>query len=366
MRRAAVGSLAASFVLAGAGLASGQTPAPEPPTVQPFVRNWTRFELWNYFEPPAPTPTFTPGDPSTAHVGNRLQVGLRFQRGTMDATVALQYVQFGGLPAQASGPGALGTGAVYYDHSGDTASHQVFLKAAHVAFREIGRFELQVGRMPYTSGSERASGVAKIEAVKRQRIDSRLVGEFEWAIYQRAYDGLRVDWRGRRVQVTGTAFQPTQGGYEDAAGISMRDVHVFSGVVTTVPGLVLPRSEVQLFAHHYADDRAVTARPDTTGLQATRADVAITTIGGHLVGAQPVGSGSGRLVVRAEASRSRAGGRNGLSVHGCSMDALGARRRVVAQRRRGSGRRHAWDVLPDAAHHPSLLAVHPLLAGEPA
>lgn len=291
MRHAVVRAVAATIFLLGTVSAYGQAAAPDAPAVQPFVRNWTRFEMWNYFQPPPQTPNFTPGDPTTAHVGNRLQAGLRIRRGKVDATVALQYVQFGGLPADAFGPGLLGTGATYFDHSGDTASHQVFLKAAHVAFRQVGAFDVQLGRMPFTSGAERASGVPKIEAVKRQRIDSRLVGEFEWAIYQRAYDGARIDWRGPRVQVTATAFQPTQGGYEDAAGVSMRDVRVFSGIVTTQPGLLVPRSEVQLFAHRYVDDRAVTVRPDATGVRAARADVGITTLGGHLVGARPAGAG---------------------------------------------------------------------------
>jgi hypothetical protein len=84
---------------------------PTPSAVQPFVRNTTRVELWQYFEPPPPTPTFTPGDPSTGHIGNRLLAGFRWRRARLDTTVALQYVQFAGLPDDANGPGALGTGA---------------------------------------------------------------------------------------------------------------------------------------------------------------------------------------------------------------------------------------------------------------
>jgi hypothetical protein len=276
--------------LAGVGSVSAQ-PAP-PRAVEPFVRNTTRFEVWRYFEPPPPTAVFTPGDPSTDHVGNRLLAGLRLRRGRVDGTVALQYVQFGGLPPNASGPGALGTGALYYDHSSDTSSEQVYLKAAHVAFRQIAQhLDIQIGRMPYTSAAERPSGVPKIEAVKRQRLDSRLVGEFEWSMYQRAYDGVRVDWISDSVRVTGSAFQPTQGGFEEAAGVSMSDVNVFSAVVTTAPGKPIPKSEWQVFAHHYTDSRAVTARPDNTGRSATAADIGITTIGSHVVGSRRAGAG---------------------------------------------------------------------------
>jgi hypothetical protein len=282
--------VAAIVLLAGCGDLFAQ--APPPPVVQPFVRNWTRFEAWSYFEPPQLTPPFTPGDPSTSHIGNRLLAGVRLRKGIVDATIAMQYVQFGGLPPNAIGPGALGTGALYFDHSQDTSSSQIYLKAAHVTLRRLAdAVDLQVGRMPYTSGSERVSGVAKIEAVKRQRVDSRLVGEFEWSLYQRAFDGLRVDWSSKTVQVTGTAFQPTQGGFEEAAGVSMSDVRVVSAVATTAPGVVIPRSELQLFVHHYDDERPVNARPDRTGRRVGAVDVAVTTVGAHVVGARAAGAG---------------------------------------------------------------------------
>jgi hypothetical protein len=66
---------------------------------------------------------------------------------------------------------------------------------------------------------------------------------------------------------------------------------VFSGVVTTAPGAVIPRSELQLFVHHYDDEREVTGRPDRTGRRVTAADVAVTAVGGHVVGARAAGAG---------------------------------------------------------------------------
>ena len=182
-------------------------PSPPPPVkpVQPILRNWTRVEIWRYFEPPASSTA----DPDTAHVGNRLLAGVRVRHGTLDGTFALQYVQFGGLPTDAIGPGALGTGALYYDHAGRRDSAQVYLRTANVAWRGLrGAWDVQVGRMGYTSGAERASGVAKIEAVKRMRLDSRLIGEFEWSLYQRAYDGVRVDWKPKRWTLTGAVAAP--------------------------------------------------------------------------------------------------------------------------------------------------------------
>jgi hypothetical protein len=278
--------------LLGLGLEPAEAQTTTPAAVQPFVRNTTRVELWRYFDPPPPTATFTPGDPSTAHVGNRLLAGLRWRRARLDTTFALQYVQFAGLPDDAIGPGALGTGALYFDHSGTSYSRQVYLKTASVAVRGIAKhLDVQAGRMPYTGGAENPSGIPKIESVKRQRLDSRLVGEFEWSLFQRAFDGIRADWVSSGIRITGSAFQPTQGGFEDAAGVSMSGVRVISAVLTTAPGTVVPKTELQVFTHRYRDRRAVTARPDNTGRTAAAVDVGITAFGGHLVSARNAGKG---------------------------------------------------------------------------
>ena len=276
----------------GLGLEPAVAQPATPSAVQPFVRNTTRVELWRYFEPPPPTPTFTPGDPSTAHIGNRLLAGLRWRRARLDTTLALQYVQFAGLPDDAIGPGALGTGALYFDHSGTSYSRQVYLKTASVAVRGIAKhLDVQAGRMPYTGGAENPSGIPKIETVKRQRLDSRLVGEFEWSLFQRAFDGIRADWASTGFRVTASAFQPTQGGFEDAAGVSMSDVRITSAVFTTAPGTAIPATELQVFTHRYRDRRAVAARPDNTGRTATAVDIGITAFGGHLVSARSAGNG---------------------------------------------------------------------------
>src|SRR5207253_5642414 len=104
-----------------------QTPAPPRPAdstqgqeTQWFLRNWTRVESWHYFEP-------NPGggDPGYTDIANRLQLGVEHHAPRYDVAAALQYVQFGGLPTGATGPGALGTGALYFDQSARTDSHQV-------------------------------------------------------------------------------------------------------------------------------------------------------------------------------------------------------------------------------------------------
>jgi hypothetical protein len=196
------------------------------------------------------------------------------------------------LPSDAVGPGPLGTGAVYYAHAGRSDSHQVYLRYANVRLKRlVPSTSIEIGRMPYSSGGEAVSGNSKIEAVKLQRVAARLVGEFEWSIYQRAYDGVRVDTTHPRWTGTAVAFHPTQGGFEDAAGLMMPDVTVAGGAATIKSATSSPSVEYQAFAYRYRDTRKVTQRPDNSGRSAQAVDVGINTFGGNIIVAPPVARG---------------------------------------------------------------------------
>jgi Alginate export len=281
-------SAAILLILGGATTVSAQAAsAPASSQTTWSARNWTRVEMWRFFEPPSGG-----GNNDYSFLANRLFGGLQRTARAYDVTAALQYVQFGGLPRDAAGPGPLGTGAVYYAHAGRTDSHQVYLRYANVRLKRLlPATTLQIGRMPYASGGEVASGNPKLEAVKLQHVAARLIGEFGWSIYQRAYDGVRVDTGHGRWIGTGFGFHPTQGGFEDAAGLMMRGVTVLGAAATMKSAVSSPSAQYQLFAYRYRDTRKVTQRPDNTGRAAQAVDVGITTFGGSLVLAPPVQGG---------------------------------------------------------------------------
>jgi hypothetical protein len=107
-------------------------------------------------------------------------------------------------------------------------------------------------------------------------------------VYQRGYDGARVDLVKPAWSATGVALSPTQGGFEDAAGLMMNDVMVIGGSATAKPGRLIPGTETQMFAFRYADHRAVAARPDNSGRAVAAVDVGINTFGTTVVAASPV------------------------------------------------------------------------------
>ena len=155
--------LASALLLALSGFAHAQTaPAPPAPAASDRVWRWTvtnltRVEAWKFFEPPP-----TGGDPDYAFVGNRLRLGVNgtWPRIVLDGSV--QYVQFSGLPDRSIGPGPLGTGALYFDHSGSEESRGVYLRTLNVRARVTRGVTIQAGRFGYTSGAESPSGSAKV------------------------------------------------------------------------------------------------------------------------------------------------------------------------------------------------------------
>lgn len=271
---------------------SAQAPQAEPagssqPPVVFFARDLTRVEMWRFFEPRTGG-----GDPDYADIATRVQFGVERRTRRYEFVAALQYVQFAWLPTRATGPGPLGTGSLYFDQSGTTTSHQFYVRYLNITLKDIvPGWTVRAGRMGYTSGAESSSANPKVEAVKRQRVDARLLGEFEWSLYQRGYDGVRTDLDRKGWHVSAAALRPTQGGFEDAAGAEIVDIGVFAATVTAKPGRVLKHTDWQAFAIRYNDDRAVRQRPDNTGRTTTGVDVHISTFGTTLAGAYPVAPG---------------------------------------------------------------------------
>lgn len=279
--------LAAIFLMAGGAPLDAQSAQQHTPRTTAFVRNWTRAEAWSFFEP-----RLGGGDPTYRDVANRLQIGLRRVAERYEFLAAVQYVQFGWLPRDASGPGALGTGAAYFSHAGRTDSRQAYVRYLSVRVKElVPGLSVQLGRMGYTDGAEAPAAHAKIDSVKQQRATSRMIGEFEWSIYQRGFDGIQLDWDRFPWHVCVSALHPTQGGFEDRAGLRIDDIRLLTATLNAAPRGLIPNTDVQLFFYRYDDTRAVGERPDNTGRTTMGADIRINSFGVSMIGAVPLPSG---------------------------------------------------------------------------
>jgi hypothetical protein len=274
---------------------SASAQAAATPQTSPSSSRWTftardtlRLETWRFFDPEPGG-----GEPDYTFLGNRLFVQAAYASPRFDVTLAAQHVGFAGLPAGSFGPGALGTGPLYFAQGGQHENIQrPYPKYVNVRLKRLlPGLDVQVGRQSYASGAEAATREPKIEAVRRQRMDARLIGEFEWSLYQRSFDGVRMDWSRESVAATGVWFMPTQGGFAKHAEKTMTDIRVYGAALSLLPSSSLPHTTVQAFVWRYDDSRDVTGRPDNTGRTAAAADVGVTSVGGAAMGAYPSATG---------------------------------------------------------------------------
>ena len=251
------------------------------PKVTATLSNVTRVESWSYFQPGIDPLALTQdplGNPDYTFIADRAELGVQVEGSRFDVSGTFNYVRLENLPTNAIGPGGLGAGAFYFAAAGVRYSYQLYLSELILrAKARDHRWSAAIGRMRYASGGEHVSAFPSLETVKRERLHSRLVGDFEWSLYQRRFDGVRVDLDRPAWRLTSSALLATQGGYEESTNLSMPKVQV-AGVVLTGKSLV-PR-EWQAFGHLYRDRRASKAVVDHTFSVDRPVDVTIAAFGG--------------------------------------------------------------------------------------
>lgn len=251
----------------------------------------SRYEYWNWFEPVS---NFE-NEYNYGFTRNRLNITLKDDWGSL--FIQGQYTQFGNLPDDAIAPapvGAMGAGALYFQHSGNTSSHEIFLKSAYVDLtniRDTG-VSLRLGRFDYQDGLEVLSGNPKIDWLKRVRIAERLIGPFGWSAYTRSYDGGWLKYDNEKLNLTTLLSHPTEGGFEESAGNTIEKIDLAGITLTLKPDIFIPNTEERLFYFYYDDERPVTQRVDNSGsTTASGVDISIHTFGWHLASAVDAGQG---------------------------------------------------------------------------
>jgi hypothetical protein len=277
------------FVVAFASFGGAQ------PAVTGTASNVTRVESWSYFQPAIDPLALTQGpigDPDYTFIGDRAELGVRVDGRRFDLGGAFNYVRLENLPTQAIGPGGLGTGAFYFAATGLQYSYQLYLSELTVRMKSASGASITVGRMPFSSGGEVTSGSFSMQRVRAERLQSRLIGNFEWSHYQRRFDGVRVDVDRPHWHFNASAFVPTQGGFEESTNLSMPKIQVGSSSFTLKSSNV----DWQGFAYLYRDRRGEAAVVDNTMSVDRPVDVTVATLGGSYVRILPRASGEFDLV----------------------------------------------------------------------
>nr|MBA3269032.1 alginate export family protein [Acidobacteriota bacterium] len=226
-----------------------------------------------FFEPSADG-----GDPTYAFVGNRATLGVRVQSRRLEVQGAFQYAQLVGLPRGAVGPGPLGPGPVYFHAAQNSRAYQLYFKSMSIRMKEVvPGLSIEAGRMAYASNPESA------------RLSGRLIGNADWTMSERAFDGVRVDYANPDWQARASYVMPTQGAYEESASPTMGKVRVST--------LSFSSGGASLFGHHYRDTRPIRVRPDNGIAIPDAVKISIGTIGASHVREYRLGNGRAQTVV---------------------------------------------------------------------
>lgn len=223
--------------------------------VRATVDNVTRVEAWSFFQPLRPE-----ADADYTLVSNRARLSVAVESRRIAFEGSFQYAQLFGLPRDAFGPGPFGPGASYFAAARTPEAFQLYFKSMSLTFKDIAPgLSLRLGRMSHSSEEESVHA-------------GRMIGNAEWTVFERAFDGVRADYQRDRWRLRAAFLMPTQGAFEESASPTMGRLQIATTELRGRAG--------QVFVHNYRDRRAVSARPDNTGVEVERADVHVQAIGG--------------------------------------------------------------------------------------
>ena len=254
-----------------------------------------RVEHWNWFDAP-------PFDDRYTYLGSLLRVGIGRQQPRTDVQIELGIPTVLGLPKNALAPppqGQLGLGASYYAANGGQDA-SIFPHQAFVRFKKLGGNQantLRLGRFEFWDGAEVTPKEPSLSWLKRERVSSRLIGNFGFTHVQRSLDGLQFMQNQAKGNFTFVAARPTEGVFQLNGLGEVKDIEVAYGAFTKP----LRRAEARVFGIYYHDGRQapLATKVDNRPLSARTTDtddISITTLGAHYITTFNAGKGVGDFV----------------------------------------------------------------------
>ncbi len=255
-----------------------------------------RGAYWNWFEGSFGDNEYTCGF-------QRTRVHFNYQSKYVQLFVEPQYVHMFGVPDDAfkrPPEGPLGMGGLYYFHNKDTAPHDIGLHQGYAVFHTPGsrRCLLKAGRFEYSDGLEvlRKKDGKAFNTLKNIRLGDRMISSFGWSAFGRSFNGGLAQYDHEKINVTGSFFFSTQGGWEEEIDTNISDIRITTCTITAKRGEIVPGMEFAAFYYNYRDGRDVHQRVDNTlragtGVGIESVDIDIHMVGGHILGMYPVGPG---------------------------------------------------------------------------
>jgi len=243
----------------------------------------SRLENWDWFKPAS-------GENQYSYSANLLRVGFSQSRESWDWNAEFAVPFLLGLPANATGTGpnqgALGLGANYLSANGGSQNTaMVFPKQLFVRLNRMGgskAHSLKIGRFEFQDGTETAPKNATLAAVKRDRVNQRLLGNFGFSDVGRSFDGVHYAFAGASDNVTFVAAVPTRGVFQ-TDGWGWNRIGFGYASYTKQWGKGRHAADTRVFALEYDDWRHI-LKTDNRAAAAKKADtenIRTNTFGGH-------------------------------------------------------------------------------------
>jgi hypothetical protein len=258
-----------------------------------------RVYFWDWFEPAA-------GNNNYQYSGNIFRIAFSQSRGSWDWNAEFAAPFLLGLPSTATGTGpqqgALGLGANYYSASGGNRNTaMIFPKNLYIRLLGLGGDKghtLQIGRFEFLDGSEVAPKNATLAAVKRDRVNQRLIGPFGFSDVGRSFDGVHYSYATPSSNFSFIGAVPTRGVFQ-TDGWGWNRIAFGYASYTRQWGAKRHAADTRLFFIDYDDFRSV-LKTDNRALPARRGDLAnirIETFGGHSLHAIETAAGTVDLLL---------------------------------------------------------------------
>jgi hypothetical protein len=269
----------------------------------------SRMYDWDWFQPAS-------GNNNYVYSGNLLRLKFSQNRDAWDWTAEFAVPFLVGLPGNATGTGpqqgALGLGSNYASaNDGRKNTAMLFPKQLFVRFDGLGgdkAHTLQIGRFTFLDGSETAPKNATLSALKRDRINQRLIGDFGWSDVGRSFDGVHYSYAKPSDNFTFVAAVPTRGVFQvDGWGWNRVGFGYASYTHDSTKGR--HSSDTRLFAIEYDDFRHIVKTDNRAAAVRGRDfdNIRIDTFGGHTVHAFDTRSGTIDLLLWGAAQTGRWG-----------------------------------------------------------
>lgn len=243
----------------------------------------SRVYAWDWFQP-------TTGNNEYGYSGNVLRLDFSQNRDSWDWNAEFAVPFLLGLPSNATGTGAqqgaLGLGSNYAAaNPGAQNMAMIFPKQLYIRFDGLAGDKghtLQLGRFTFLDGSEVAPKSATLAAVKRDRINQRLIGDFGWSDVGRSFDGIHYSYALPSGNFTFVGAVPTRGVFQ-TDGWGWNRVAFGYASYTHATNSKTHASDSRVFVIEYDDFRHI-LKTDNRALASRRADldnIRINTFGAH-------------------------------------------------------------------------------------